>query len=104
MPERVIVVAEIDDAIVGFIAGQLTTRYNCQGELQWLDVASNFRRKKLASKLVHVLAQWFIQKDAYKICVDPGNDAARLFYSAIGATNLNAHCMHWEDIRQILSK
>jgi ribosomal protein S18 acetylase RimI-like enzyme len=101
LPDRVVFVAEIDGAIVGFIAGQLTTRYDCDGELQWLDVAANFRRKKLASKLLRVLAQWFIQKEAYQVCVDPGNDEARRFYFANDATNLNSHWMYWDDIRQL---
>jgi GNAT superfamily N-acetyltransferase len=104
LPDRVIFVVDIDGTIVGFIAGQLTKRYNCEGELQWLYVATDFRRKKLASKLVHVLAQWFIKKQAYKVCVDPGNAAAKLFYFANGATNLNAHWMYWDDIRQLHDK
>lgn len=104
LPRRIIFIAEVNNTIVGFIAGQLTTRFNCDGELQWLDVALNFRRKKIGSQLVRVLAQWFIQNNAYKICVDPGNDLARLFYFANNATNLNHHWMYWENIKDVLAK
>jgi GNAT superfamily N-acetyltransferase len=102
LAERIIYVAELDKIIVGLVAGQLTTRYGCHGELQWLDVAPDHRRKKIASKLVKVIAGWFNEQQAYKICVDPGNEAARLFYAANGAINLNAHWMYWVDIREIL--
>ena len=104
LPERIIFIAEVEHKIVGFIAGQLTTRFDCQGELQWLDVAADFRRKMIASKLILNLAEWFIQKQAYRICVDPGNDTARLFYAAIGAKDLNQHWMFWSDIRKIVGK
>ena len=102
LPQRTIFVAEVDTAIVGFIAGQLTTRFNCDGELQWLDVAVSYRRKKIASQLVRVLAQWFIENNAFKICVDPGNDLARLLYRHNGATDLNHHWMYWENIAELL--
>ena|SRR5689334_709384 len=104
LPQRVIFVAEIDGALAGFIAGQLTTRYDCEGEVQWLDVDPSLRRKKTGSTLVQVLAKWFIENHAYKVCVDPGNEAARLFYFANGATDLNAHWMYWKNIKQILVK
>ena len=104
LPQRIIFVAEIDGSVAGFIAGQLTTRYDCEGELQWLDVAAEFRRKKIASQLVRVLAQWFIQQHAYKICLDPGTKEARAFYSVNGATNLNAHWMYWKNIREIIGE
>lgn len=100
LAERTIIVAEADNEVVGFIAGQLTMRYNCEGELQWLDVDQQFRRKGIASELVRGLAQWFIERKAYRICVDPGNDEARIFYAANGATDLNEHWMYWEDIRE----
>lgn len=104
LPQRVIAVAESDGVVVGFIAGQLTTRFSCQGELQWLDVSPKFRRRKIASQLIKVLAEWFIENGAFRICVDPGTEIARRFYAANGATQLNNHWMFWSDIRDIYRK
>jgi ribosomal protein S18 acetylase RimI-like enzyme len=102
LSERVIYVAECNDLVVGFIAGQLTTRFDCQGELQWINISPEFQRKKLASKLVQLLAHWFIQRDAYKVCVDPGTEVAEQFYAANGASKLNEHWMYWENIAQVV--
>lgn len=35
---RVIYVALEDDSLVGFVAGHLTRRYACHGELEWIDI------------------------------------------------------------------
>lgn len=103
LKERIIFIAEVGSDIVGFIAGHLTTRYDCQGELEWIDVIQPYRRDGIASKLLKVLASWFIEHQAYKICIDPGNEIARKFYAKNGAKDLNEHWMYWNDI-SILSK
>ncbi|MFI5161318.1 MAG: GNAT family N-acetyltransferase [Sphingobacteriales bacterium] len=95
---RVVYVAIENDIIIGFIAGHLTKRLECDSELEWIDVTSQFRRKGIATELIRMLAAWFIEQKALKICVDPGNDTARIFYSSLGAENLNAHWMYWNDI------
>ena len=102
LSSRIIYVA-LEADIIGFIAGHLTARYECEGELEWINVISQYRRTGIASQLVHILAKWFIKHEAYKVCVDPGNDLAREFYHKNGATNLNKHWMMWEDIRIVLS-
>jgi GNAT superfamily N-acetyltransferase len=99
---RVIYVACLNGAIIGFIAGHLTHRYNCDGELQWINVVGKYTRRGIASELIRVLANWFIKQDAYKICVDPGDDAARHFYKMNGAESLNVHWMFWPDIRSVI--
>jgi ribosomal protein S18 acetylase RimI-like enzyme len=101
LSERVIYVAEFNDLVVGFIAGQLTTRFDCQGELQWIDVSPEFRRMRVASKLIRLLALWFIERNVFKVCVDPGNEVAELFYTANGASKLNEHWMYWENIAKV---
>ncbi|MGN6640247.1 MAG: GNAT family N-acetyltransferase [Mucilaginibacter sp.] len=101
-PERIVYVAEEDNVITGFIAGHLTTRLNCGGELEWINVETDYRRKGIAAELVHKLAAWFIEQNAHKICVDPGNENARKFYTALGAENLNQHWMYWQDISILL--
>jgi GNAT superfamily N-acetyltransferase len=99
---RVLYLASLHNHIVAFIAGHLTHRLNCQGELQWIDTVKECRRKSIASHLIRMLAKWFIENKAYKICVDPGDQTARDFYYKNGATDLNQHWLHWNDIRTIL--
>lgn len=102
LPERVVYVATDGEKVIGLIAGHLTRRLDCQGELEWIDVDTTYRRKGIASELVRELAWWFAGKKANKICVDPGNDIARRFYADNGATNLNTHWMYWEDIATVI--
>jgi GNAT superfamily N-acetyltransferase len=99
---RVVYVAIENEMIIGFIAGHLTQRLDCEGELEWIDVTLARRRKGIATELVRLLAKWFAQQSAKKVCVDPGNDDARKFYAALGAENLNAHWMYWKDINTLL--
>jgi ribosomal protein S18 acetylase RimI-like enzyme len=97
---RVTYLALAGDTVVGFISGHLTTRYSCNGEVQWLNVAAAWRRSGAASGLLRLLAQWFLEQNATKVCVnvDPSNVAARLFYRKHLATNLNEHWMVWNNI------
>lgn len=103
---RVVYVASEDDSVVGFIAGHLTRRYACDGELEWIDVISERRRRGIASDLLRLLAAWFAGKGASRICVDvdPGNITARRFYGRHGAGNLNEHWLIWNDIKIVLSQ
>lgn len=43
MKERIIFVATDEEKIVGFVAGHLSQHYECDGELQRLDIFANFR-------------------------------------------------------------
>ncbi len=101
---RIIYVASVNETIIGFVAGHLTHRYNCEGELQWINVMEEYRRSGIASELVKILTDWFIEQKSYKICVDPGDDIARHFYEKNGAKPLNEHWMFWKDIRNITKK
>jgi GNAT superfamily N-acetyltransferase len=91
-------VAMEDGIVGGFVAGHLTRRYGCDGELQWIDVVAERRRRGVATKLLRLIALWFISQGARRICVDPGNSAARQLYQAHGAEELNQHWMVWNDI------
>jgi ribosomal protein S18 acetylase RimI-like enzyme len=102
LPPRIIYIASYNDEVVGFVAGHLTRRFNCEGELQWIDTVPEFQNRGIASHLIKLLASWFIDNKVYKVCVDPGNQIARSFYSKNGATNLNDHWMFWDDIRMII--
>ncbi len=76
---RVIYVALEDDSLVGFIAGHLTRRCACHGELQWINVIWERRGTGIASELLRRAAAWFAEQKALRICVnvDPGNTTAR---------------------------
>ena len=98
---RVAYVAIHNDAVVGLIAGHLTRRFQCDGELQWISVQPEYRRRGIADQLLRLLARWFADHDAARVCVDvvPTNEAARRFYGRMGAVDLKPNWMVWEDIR-----
>lgn len=103
---RVIYVACEGDSLVGFIAGHLTRRYECDGELEWIDVIAAHRRSGVASELLRLLAAWFSGQNARRICVDvaPDNTVARRFYTRHDAENLHPHWLVWNDINIVLRK
>jgi GNAT superfamily N-acetyltransferase len=93
-------VAEADGRLVGFTAGHLTTRFGCQGELQWLFVAPERRGSGVAGLLLARLAEWFADHGAARVCVnvEPANLRARRFYARCGAHVLSDFWMAWPDI------
>src|SRR5712664_1008521 len=103
---RVIYVALEGDSLVGFIAGHLTRRYACDGELEWINVIRERRGSVVASVLLRLLAAWFAKQKASRICVDvdPANTTARRFYMRHGADNLNEHWLVWNDIKVVLAE
>ena len=94
------IVAEQDEEVIGFIAGHLTRRFHCDGELQWINVSSAQRRQGVATQLLRELADWFASNNAHRVCVDvqPRNAAARAFYTRHGAEPLNSHWLVWPNI------
>jgi predicted N-acetyltransferase YhbS len=98
---RVLYVAENDGEVVGFVAGHLTRRLDCEGELQWINVSKEHRRASIAAELVRVLAKWFVENNANRICVDP-DGSARKFYASLGAAPLNNHWLVWQDVSALL--
>src|SRR5882672_11537802 len=47
---RTVIVAEIGGTIVGFIAGHLTRRYDCDGELEWINVLPGHRGQGISAE------------------------------------------------------
>lgn len=41
LPPRVLYIAVDDKKIIGFIAGHLSTRINCDSELEWINILSD---------------------------------------------------------------
>jgi ribosomal protein S18 acetylase RimI-like enzyme len=103
---RVIYVAAEGNSVVGFVAGHLTRRFACDGELQWIDVIPECRGMGVASELLHLLVSWFVEQKAFRVCVnvDPANTRAQRFYRRHGAEPLNEHWLVWNDIRVVLGK
>jgi GNAT superfamily N-acetyltransferase len=90
--------------VVGLIAGHLTRRFGCDGELEWVSVRHEYRGRGVAVELFQRLAKWFVRHHAHYICVDvePTNETARRFYARHGAEDLKPHWMVWRDIRRAL--
>ena len=101
---RIAYVALEGDAVIGFIAGHLTRRFGYDGELEWINVAKHRRGSGVASALLRLLATWFLEQKALRICVnvEPDNAAATGFYARHGAQKLNEHWLLWKDIGTIL--
>ncbi len=90
------------DRPIGYIAGHLTRRFDCDGELQYFYVLPAHRGGKVAAGLLRQLAAWFVEQGARRVCVDVGNDRARRFYTRHGAAPLGRHWLVWEDIGTVL--
>ena len=103
---RVVYLASENEKVVGFIAGHLTQRFNCNGELEWIDVIEQYRKKGIASELLRMLAAWFTGHKAFTICVNSGSDnkVAHQFYKSNGAKDLQEHWLIWENISVLLKK
>ena len=102
---RMAYVALENDAVVGYIAGHLTTRHGCEGEVQYLYVSTEFRRKRIASKLLQLLAGWFVSQTAAKVCVALADDSAvefKPFYESAGAVPLKRFWYAWRDVSIVL--
>lgn len=94
-------VALADKVVVGYIAGHRTTRHGCEGEVQYLFVSPEFRRRGIATKLIRLLAEWFHSQNAGNVCVALAGDSppeAKPFYESVGATPLKKHWYAWPDI------
>lgn len=100
---RISYVALEGDSIVAFIAGHLTERHSCKGELEWINVIPGRRRTGIAGELLRLLAAWFVAQNALRVCVDVEltNTVARRFYKRYGAEDLKPHWLVWSDIRVV---
>ncbi len=97
---RVALLAEQDGILIGFIAGHLTTRFGCEGELQWILVDPAHRGSPAATGLLHHLTHWFAENNAHQICVnvEPDNHRARAFYQRHGARERDAYWLVWHEM------
>lgn len=68
-------VASIGGQVVGYIAGHRTKRHGCEGEVQYLFVASRHRRRGIGTVLLRRLANWFHEQGAARVCVGVADDS-----------------------------
>jgi len=103
---RVIFVAHEGDALIGYIAGHLTRRFACDGELEWIYVHPEQRRSGIGSNLLLRLGVWFKEQYALRICVNvaPANRPAIEFYIRHGAAKMNQHWLLWNDFAAAIEK
>ena len=101
LAERVAFVAVEDSTVVGFLAGHSTRRFDCDGELEWIDVIAERQRRGIAGEMMALLAAWFIEQTTFRVCVNvaPDNLPAVNLYARHWAKPLNQYFMVWEDIR-----
>lgn len=76
-------VAVDKDTVIGFNAGHRARRFNCNGELGWVDVSEEYRRQGIADRLVETMLAWFPEQGVLQVCVnvDPDNLHARHPYT-----------------------
>lgn len=96
-------VASDEEKILGFVAGHHTRRFDCDGEVQWIDVDQQHRGHGVAYKLMAQIGAWFVSQNIKRICVnvDSNNVAARKLYENCGARPLNDAWMVWDDAARI---
>ncbi len=106
LPERAAFVAEDGGAVAGFVAGHRTRRFDCDGELEWINVAATHRGQGIAGQLFAPMAAWFLEQQAWRVCVNvtPENTAARALYGRLGAVSFKEYWMVWPDIRASLPR
>jgi GNAT superfamily N-acetyltransferase len=99
-------VANQGEAMIGYIAGHLTRRFACDGELEWLYVVPQRRRSGVASGLMPRLAAWFQEQKAFRVCVNVArsNAVAHSFYARYGAVPINQHWLVWSDFAAAIEK
>ena len=72
--------------------------------VQYLFVAPIYRRRRIATTLLRLLAAWFREQGAVKVCVnvDAESPAAVPFYTSQGASALNKHWYAWANIGTVI--
>jgi hypothetical protein len=63
---RISYVCYAGDFLVGFIAGHLTLRYSCDGELEWINVIPQQQGSGVACELLRLLAGWVCTTESSK--------------------------------------
>lgn len=104
-PERVMFKAIDQHKIIGYVAVQLTTRYEKDAEIQSFYVLKDYQRTGIGTTLLKHVLDWMINFDARSLCVGiaPENPYQQ-FYLKYGGMFLNPHWIVWDDIGILKSK
>lgn len=94
-PEWRVLVAEIDDKIVGHIMGTIQSRPPVFkslrfGYVQDIAVRSAFRRRGVGTQLFEHLVQWYKSESVHRIELDvvTANDVSNSFWKKVGCRDL----------------
>jgi len=101
---RIAYVALHENTVIAYVAGHRTTRHGCEGEVQYLFVSPDFRRRGIATELLRRLAAWFESQGAQKVCVALADDSppeAKPFFESAGAAPLKKYWYAWRNIGTI---
>src|SRR5690349_12176280 len=102
---RMAYVALHEKRVIAYVAGHRTARHGCEGEVQYLFVSPDFRRRGIATELLRRLAAWFQSQGVQNVCVALANDSppeAKPFYESAGAAPLKKYWYAWQNIGSIL--
>jgi len=98
-PERLVLKAEVDEKMVGYIAGHLTNRFEKDAEIQSFYVLKPYQRQGIGRQLFFKFVEWMQQQHAQSLCVGIAEDNPyQAFYLKQGADYLNPHWLYWDDI------
>jgi GNAT superfamily N-acetyltransferase len=103
--ERVVLKAFIDEKIIGYIAGHLTTRYNIDAEIQSFYILKEYQRMGTGTKLLETFLVWVLKHSAQSLCVGIASDNPyQSFYLKHGGRHLNKHWIYWDDLNLLFTK
>jgi hypothetical protein len=98
-PERVAFKACIDDKMLGFIAGHLTTRFGKDAEIESFHTVAEDENGAWGRLLLRFI-EWATQHGARSLCVGigPAQNDYKEFFLRYGAVYLNPHWIYWDDM------
>ncbi len=92
-PERIVLKAEVDEKIVGYIAGHLTNRYEKDAEIQSFYVLKSYQRQGIGRQLFLKFVEWMQLQHAQSLCVGIAEDNPyQAFYLRVCSPVANVNC------------
>jgi predicted acetyltransferase len=98
-PERIMFKVVDNSKIIGYLAIQLTTRFDMDAEIQSFFVLKGYQRKGVGCRLLKSAVNWTIANHVQSLCIGilPANPY-RAFYLKYGGRYLNEHWIVWDDV------
>lgn len=97
--ERVAFKACLDDKMLGFIAGHLTTRYGKDAEIESFHTVADDQNGAWGKLLLQFI-EWATQHGARSLCIGigPAQQDYKEFFLRYGACYLNPHWIYWDNM------